>query len=281
MKKVSKNRIWELDALRGFSILVMLFDHATFDLAFLMPSIWVDKLAPGTLFYSLITFARSYWASDFRKYFVWPVFVTIFFLISGICTEFTKSSGKRALRLVGVALLITGATWLLDYVTQSNGFLISAGVIHTFAVCAVVHALTTAICGTSTVKLCKVSVPVKHFAYASIAVVGAVIALLAPSFAPSRSYLAFLFGLPATGFSSADYIPVLPWLCVFLLGALLSPLLYPRKQSHLPRLSKFGGLKPLCFVGKNSLWFYVAHQPVIYALITLLGLVCFGELRIF
>ena len=281
MSKTMKNRIWELDALRGLAIMVMLFDHATFDLAFIMPSLWRDRLSSSAFFSGIIDFSQSYWASDFRTYFIWPVFVTVFFFLSGICTAFTRSSARRTIRLVGVAVLITGVTWAIDLATGVQSFLITAGVIHTFAVCAVVYTIIVWCCSTSEVKLCKVTIPAKYVAFFAVAALGAALTIFAPAINAPTSYFFFLLGLNKSGYYSADYIPVLPWLSVFLLGAILSPILYGRRQSYMPKLDKFAGLKPFRFVGKNSLWFYVLHQPIIYALITLLSLICFGELRIF
>lgn len=280
MEKKSKNRIWELDALRGLCILLMLFDHFMFNLSHMVPYVWYDKLATSTLLEGAVSFARDYWALPLRNDFVWQFVVGLFFFISGVCTEFSRSNAMRAVKLTLVALLITVVTGTLDHVFESTSYLITAGVIHTFATCALVHAIITVACTTSSVKVCNLQIKIKHICFFAVAVTGVILAVIAPNVAPSKSYFAFLFGFPATGFRSADYIPVLPWISVFMAGAMLSTLLYREKRSHLKRLDGKWN-RPLCFVGRTSLWFYVFHQPVIYALTGLIGLILFGELRIF
>ena len=71
-------------------------------------------------------------------------------------------------------------------------------------------------------------------------------------------------GLMWEGFASSDYFPLLPNLGYFLAGAGLGRLIYPKKQSLMPKVKANKGL--LGFLqkcGRNSLWIYLIHQPVI------------------
>lgn len=281
MERRSKSRIWELDFLRGICILLMLFDHTMFNFARMIPSIWRDKIAVGSLYSQIIEFARAYWALPLRNEFVWQLVVGIFFFISGICTAFSRSNVMRAIKLSAVAGLITVVTGAIDHFTGSSSYLVTAGVIHSFAVCSLIFTFISELASRSEVKICKVKLPLSSVILSIIAVIGVVLTVVAKSVEPSHSYFAFLFGFPSYGFRSADYIPVLPWLSVFLIGAVLSPVLYKKKESHLPALSGKFWNKPVSFIGRTSLWFYVFHQPIIYAILAVLGLVVYGELRIF
>ena len=79
MKKFSlspkKNRIWELDFLRGFAIIMVFFDHAFYDYARIFSS-WKDS---GVQFLEwLNSLANSYLLSDVRA--EWrPAFLFVFF----------------------------------------------------------------------------------------------------------------------------------------------------------------------------------------------------------
>ena len=78
-------------------------------------------------------------------------------------------------------------------------------------------------------------------------------------------------GLIPPGFSSSDYFPLLPYLGWFLLGACLGRLLYGRRQSLLPDFpSGAWPVRALRWCGTHSLWIYLLHQPVLYALVQLL-----------
>ena len=68
-------------------------------------------------------------------------------------------------------------------------------------------------------------------------------------------------GLMAPGFYSADYFPLLPWFFLFLLGFFLWPMVreagiweWPRRQN------------PVSWIGRHTIWIYLAHQPVLYGI---------------
>ena len=78
----------------------------------------------------------------------------------------------------------------------------------------------------------------------------------------STSFL-FPLGFPDSNFFSSDYFPLLPYLFLFLAGMFLARLPLPQAfyQQHSRSLS---------LLGKNSLWVYLLHQPVIYAVLWLI-----------
>ena len=83
---------------------------------------------------------------------------------------------------------------------------------------------------------------------------------------PDALYQSNIFspiGFYNSSFKSADYFPLIPWLFMFLFGAVFG------KYAKEERFSAFAynsHSKVLQFVGKNSLWFYLAHQPVLYGI---------------
>ena len=71
-------------------------------------------------------------------------------------------------------------------------------------------------------------------------------------------YLFFL-GFPGKNFSSADYYPILPWIFLLIGGYFLGKIFLsfnPKKKKK--------SYDPITFIGRNRLFFYIIHQPIIY-----------------
>lgn len=77
--------------------------------------------------------------------------------------------------------------------------------------------------------------------------------------------LAFL-GFPGPGFVSSDYYPPIPYTLLYLSGCALGRWWLVRGFAKAIRRC---GFPPLEFVGRHSLLVYVAHQPVLLAVISL------------
>jgi uncharacterized membrane protein len=78
-------------------------------------------------------------------------------------------------------------------------------------------------------------------------------------------------GLSPIGFYSLDYLPLCPWFGVVLLGIAAGDFFYKgyQRMIHLPELSSTYFVKPLAFMGKNSLIIYLIHQPILIAILYL------------
>ena len=68
-------------------------------------------------------------------------------------------------------------------------------------------------------------------------------------------------GLPYSSFSSADYFGLLPWLFLFVTGYFTYKLI---KQVNLMSKLEKSKIKPLEWIGKNSIKIYLIHQPILY-----------------
>lgn len=81
----------------------------------------------------------------------------------------------------------------------------------------------------------------------------------------STSFL-FPIGFKNAAFSSADYVPLLPWLFVYISGFFTSVAM--GKSDRAKRVLRYG-FRPAAAIGRYSLWIYMAHQPVLYAILWL------------
>ena len=81
-------------------------------------------------------------------------------------------------------------------------------------------------------------------------------------------------GFKPVHFYTVDYFPLLPWFGVVLIGLFVGNLIYPdySRKFHLHDFSNFSIIKSFCLLGKHSLLIYLIHQPLIIALLYLLGI---------
>ena len=106
----AKNRIWEIDFLRGLFILLMVVFHFFFDL------------------YNFTEFKII----DFNNPIIraLPYFSAIFISASGISSTFSRNNVRRGLKLMAVALAISLVTYLI-----SPDVFVKFGILHFLAVC--------------------------------------------------------------------------------------------------------------------------------------------------
>ena len=231
-----KKRIWEVDALRGFCIICMLFVHLYYDLS-LFGLFRID--CPW-----LITFFFGGWGGG------------VFFLISGISANLGSRSVRRGLMVLGCALVISAVTVGMELLGFS-GMSIYFGVLHCLGVCMLLWPVFRKLPGWS------------------LGLLGLGLVLLGlwlkelPRL--DHSWLMAL-GLRGPAPTGSDYFPLFPNLGFFLLGAGLGKLLYAKKESLLPRVSTANPLvRFFCWFGKHSLPVYMLHQPILFGCVWLIA----------
>ena len=248
----STNRVWEIDFLRGLSIILMVFDHLFFDLIS-MYNIHIPLVSgPSAGLYEVL------------KIF----FAGCFIFMSGISSSFSRSNLKRGLRLLLISLLLTFVTYVFTlFELIDKSFIIFFGILHLLAVCMLLS-----------------SVLIKFNRYVLIFIGGAIIACspfvdklnellrldelnhINNYFNNIPNYFA-IFGIYNNSFFSGDYFPLVPWLGIFVIGIAFGKIFYKEKKS----LIKFE-LKPNLFnyVGRYSIWVYLIHQPIIFSILWLI-----------
>ena len=237
---MTKERVYFLDWLRGAAVIGMILHHSLF--AVEMVSYFFGKPVEFAI---LKTWA--FWIFQ-------EIFVGLFLLISGICTAFSKSVLRRGVSVAGAALLITLVTGLILPAFGMSGLEIWFGILHLFGASMLLYGLFT---------YRKKWVPI------ATALVLFLIFLITVSFVELdfSLWVRAILGFPFEGFASADYYPLLPYFLVFLAGTFLGPLV---RERRLP--SSLYGLrvKPLEWIGRHSLWIYIAHQPIIFGVVALI-----------
>lgn len=226
-----KNRVWELDALRGFCILCMIAVHLVFDL---------NEFAGLTL-------SPPAWFLFCQRY-----GHILFILISGICATLASRSFRRGVLVFCAGLLITGVTLFMVHVLHFNKDIsIFFGILHLLGACMMLYPLF------------------KRLPPCALALLGVAFVALGVWFDTLTVSVWFLFplGLKFDGFYSGDYFPLFPNLGWFLLGGFLGKTAYCCRTSLLPKVNAdFFLLRFFRFCGRHSLWIYLLHQPVLTGL---------------
>ena len=256
LEKIEKprpaERAFELDVLRGLALLMMILHHLIFDLRYL--------------------FALDLFAFQEQRWFILllrPVFLAVFTLVSGISSTFSRSNTKRGLRLAAVALALTFFSLLLTAVTAVN-FYIVFNILHVLAIGIWLYGLLTMSERRDGQK--KIWVDVVVLLLATIFIW---MATLLPYWREEwTSWWSIPFGqLPATLRDSADYLPLLPWLGVFLIGVEIGRVAYNDRRTALPAAPVWmlNLSRPLQWLGRHSLVVYILHQPVLLAILFVLA----------
>ncbi|MBU0532681.1 DUF1624 domain-containing protein [Patescibacteria group bacterium] len=222
-------RLVEVDTLRGIAIVLMVIYHIFFDLSY----------------FRLV---------DINLYELgWQLFQrnigTLFILIVGISLTLSenrnkegyKRHAKRGLKLAGIALLITVATWIYPH----EGF-IMFGIIHLIALSTFIAPFFF--------KFGKWNL-----------VLGLLIILLGfyVGTLVTNSHYLFWLGIVYPGYMQLDHYSLIPWFGVVLVGMYIGNKLFPGGKSKL----KLPTNENLAFLGRNALLIYVIHQPILIGVI--------------
>lgn len=227
-----KSRIWELDALRGVCITCVIVVHFLFDLSFFGG---LDLTLPAWY-----VFLQEYGGA-------------IFVVLSGVCVTLGSKSVRRGLIVFTCGMLITAVTYGMYRLGMSGAdVVVKFGVLHLLGVCMLVYPAF------------------KKLPPAALALLGLAIAITGYAIrgiiVPQRWL--FPLGLTYEGFTSSDYFPLFPQLGYFLIGAAIGKTAYREKRTLLPgSFQKTGIARFFCWCGRQSLFIYLLHQPIVYGLL--------------
>lgn len=247
-KSLAKERAWELDFLRGIALIMMLFMHMSWDVRYEFGADIFSYLEEGW-----------FWS------FVHPVIVVLFVSVSGMCCTLSRNNVKRGFKLLGAALLLTLVTYLI---TKFAGIecLIIFNVLAVLTCGVFLYALISYIERKTHANANAVNV--------IMGLIGLYIVICGCNISEmdySTDNLLFLpIGFEISGSPwMADYMPLFPWLGVFLIGCVIGRICYKDKKTLFPGRGKVMAAiaRPVEFIGRHSLIIYLAHQPLVYAVL--------------
>ena len=259
-----RQRIWEVDFVRGLMILFVVWDHFMWD---------VRHVGAGSynsaLFQWLYNLAADYYSGSLRTV-TQPVFVTMFIFTSGVSCSFSKSNIMRALKMCAFAITFTLVTDVISSVMHVR-LTIYFNVIHVVAFSVLIYSLLEWV-----LSLCKKNWQKNIFGVFFFALT--MTALIVGSCANHMNvnWTNIIFGESEwrtatikTIKSGADYLSFLPDFGWFLVGAVLGKAIYRERKSIFPSVNaKY--VSPVTFCGRHSLWVYFISQIVMYGMIYLL-----------
>lgn len=235
-------RILILDEIRGFAIICMVFHHMFYDIGFVLDLKW-----GYSVFDFLCLFQPFFWAA--------------FILTSGICSRLSRNAVKRGFIVFAAGLIVTLVTAVIMPEIGIEGAEIYFGILSCLGCCMIITGVFMPLINKCNEKIGMLISAFLFFATYSISAKKLLFGLIR---LPESFYqYNFLFPLGFYGktFESADYFPLLPWLFLFLVGVFIGKY---AKDGAFPKKSYASHSKILQLAGKNSLWIYLAHQPVLY-----------------
>lgn len=227
-----KTRIWELDAFRGICIIGVIIVHAVYDITEI--------------------FGANVNVPDFY-YFVKDYGSLLFVLLSGICVTLGRKSVKRGLVVLGFGLGISLVMAVLAYIDPYSFGNIYFGILHLLGVCMILYPLWK--------KL-------PNWAVFALGVACIALSFYFDGVYTEKLTPLLVFGIESKGFFAVDHFPLFPYLGYFLIGAVLGRTVYKKKESLLPC---FPFKNPVCrffmLCGRQSLWIYILHQPIVFGVL--------------
>jgi len=277
-----EKRIHEIDLLRGFSMLLVFFDHLMWNFSYYF-SMWGGKCGNQALI-EIGKLANLYWTWSVR-YIVQFVVLCLFVLLSGISTAFSRDNWKRSGQMT--------ILWFLLFVGSNivNAFMNSGSVIN-FNVIGVI--------GFSVLFYCLVQKKSWKMLIACILICFLLYKMVIPwlfwetgdkatlafplwsDWTYSKTYGTNFYNpkwlseynvgsviVNGKTYLNADYMPLFPYIIAFFIGAFLAKTIYSSKKSLVKHRGEWE--RPICFIGRHSLIFYLTHQLVFMGIFMAIG----------
>ena len=246
---ITTKRIPEIDILRGFAFIMMVFDHFCFDMGFVFRNIYTN---PTLL--KICNWCYNYIFSDAKMIINTILCWAIFMLVAGISSTLSRNNIKRGLRLLVIATIFSLGTFIVTlFLKQTNpniNYTIYFGILQCLAICMLLTPLLSKLKNYQLIIL-------------GVLIIGAY-------FITNNIKVDHLFLLPFNiypkNLMTLDYQPLIPRLGIYMIGMVIGRTIYKNKQSIFKKDIK---IQPLNFFGKNTLWLYFVHQVILFLVLAL------------
>ena len=237
----TKQRYSLLDAIRGFAVINMVIYHLMYNIC------CVFGVSPG---FPMTTPAI-----------IWERFICCtFIIISGIAINFSQHGYRRGIIVSLCGIIVTVVTVI--FIPEEAIFygvltFLGFAMLVTFALRNILGQVKPIIGAVVSFVLFALTygLPRRFIGFFSIPIVRL------PDTLYRYRWLAFP-GFPGDQFRSSDYFPILPWIFLFVFGFYLWRVIEQRGWDRF-----FTAKIPvLDFIGRHSLFIYMAHQPVLYGI---------------
>jgi len=235
---MQKNRYLEIDFFRGIAIILMVISNFVTDLKYFL------GYSENLLFWS------------FFALFVAAMFI----FISGVSFNISFSKKVvsnnlnykhyliRFLKLFAIAILITIIT--SRFLTSGT---IYFGIIHFLAI--------SGLLGIIFYRFKRINLV--------FAIIFLIVGFLVNGIILDTPYL-LPFGTMPSNFYTLDYFPIFPWFGIYLLGMSFSEKYYKNGVSNYSfEIFKNKFFNKVCYLGQNTLFIYLIHQPILVGLLIL------------
>ncbi len=221
-----------IDTIRGIAIVNMIIYHCIYDLY--------------SIFGMDINITRLF---PYQQAICWA-----FILVSGVSTKISKNRLKSLLMTLTVALTITIVTRIL-----MPSEVVKFGVIHFFASAYLIDILLGE-------KLRKINPRMGITIFFILFLItynipeGRILGIELPKTLYNLNL--FPLGFPSKNFYSSDYFPIIPWINLFYTGIFLGEIIEIKKEEKWKN--------PITLLGRHSLLVYVLHQPILFAVLSMI-----------
>ena len=266
--ETKKERVFELDVLRGIAVIAMIIDHFTL-------MVYYSEGYNGWASYIFSNFNEidSKWLNtfinlccDFQdgtfRLVCHYIFCTLFLALCGISCSFSKSNFKRGFKVLIAGFIVTVATTIISLVSGEDLYIIF-GILSTLAV-----------------SILMVAVVEKYFnnkwVYLTIGIILILWGFLIHWWDVPRinsiteigpfELVEIILGYKLFG---ADCFGLLPCAGVVFVGMFIGKTIYKDRKSIMPKLDGKWKL-PFTFIGNNALLIYLLHQVVSVVVIFIL-----------
>lgn len=239
----SKTRYIELDLLRSLAVIGMILYHAAYDLQIFYRWPLDVSIGPWKIFEQIVAIT-------------FLLLMGISFAISYDRTESSKRYRKflkRGFIIIGCGCLVSIATYIVDPETY-----VRFGILQLIGVSILLLPLFVRFRSWNLLVACFILM-IHQWATHILA----------------TNNLLLPFGIISPRFQTVDYFPLIPWFAVILSGLVIGQTFYIRFlswRSYLPKIFlTLSSTSAFTFPGRYALIIYLLHQPILVAIMHLMG----------